>query len=126
MFTGIVDRDQRRGLGEAIAFKDLDTDLGIPFAEFAAQRRAARQEELNPPAHRFANLGEDEFVGQLPAQRTGTLACENFMGVLATDLDCPIEKFALEALRDLPADTVANFLVDAGNGDEKSWGESLS
>ena len=44
-----VDGDDGGCFGESVAFMNADAYIGIPFGEFASQRRAARDEKLTRP-----------------------------------------------------------------------------
>src|SRR5262249_30194636 len=113
-----VDADDRRGLGQAVAFVDLDSRPDEEFGQRPGQRRAAgnREPEIAPQA--LPDLLEDERIGDLRlagearGQRLPALHVRN---PLAADLDRPAEELPLpaRAALDVRHDPGMDLLVDA-------------
>ena len=60
---GCVDRDDGRGLGEAVAFVDVESRADEERGQLGGQRRAAGEDHLHAPAEPRQDFAEDEFVG---------------------------------------------------------------
>ena len=64
----IVEGDDGGSFGESVAFVDADADLGVPLAEFAAERSSAGDVDVDTSTHSFADFGIEETVGESPTK----------------------------------------------------------
>jgi hypothetical protein len=118
-----VHGEHRRGLGQAVAFVDLDSSAPEELGDVGRQGRAPGDREFEAPAEARADLAEHQLVGEgkLDTEHAGGLLAPQPVGYgAASDAARPFEDLLLRCRA--PGDVLEHlgqhFLVDPGYGDE--------
>ena len=97
-FVGVrvIEADDGRGFGEAVALVDAHAGVGKPAYGIHAEGRGAGDEVLDAATEGLCDFREDELVGELPGEAGGEFALNDFITMLFTGGDGPVEDGVLD------------------------------